>query len=362
MFDRKEQRGALFSRALFLLGLVEKVDEVVLPDGGLGVGAVAAGGISDGEKDELRVGHQWNHFFCHAEFGRVDEVVGGVDPKDRSGDGGEFGRGVVVAGGVDVVEEVVGIRVGVAGGDAVVDVGLDLGAGGVVLLELERSAAGEEEEIVGEGDALDGLGGVLAVLPGGVVADGLHRHVAPFAVASGEFDRLAGEGSEGVDELRIGLAPDKALHAAHGGAEDEAEVIDVKAVDEHGVLGGDHVVVVVLREVHVEAVGGFAGFAVADVVGEDDEVFGDVEGLSGSEEDVGEGWVHQGVGVAASAVEEEDSIIDVAGGVAMEFAEGEVMELEHGERFSAAELEALDDVGSVLGGPLGRSLACGLGG
>ena len=55
---------------------------------------------------------------------------------------------------------------------------------------------------------------------------------------------------------------------------------------EHGVLGGDHVVVVILGELHAQAVGGFGGLAVADVVGEDEEVFCDVERLAGAKEDV----------------------------------------------------------------------------
>jgi len=43
----------------------------------------------------------------------------------------------------------------------------------------------------------------------------------------------------------------------------------------------------------VEAVGWLGGFAVADVVGEDDEKFCDVEGLAGAEEDVGEDGVEE---------------------------------------------------------------------
>ena len=91
----------------------------------------------------------------------------------------------------------------------------------------------------------------------------------------------------------------------------------------------------------------------ADVVGEDEEVFGDVEGLAGAEEDVGEDGVQERVGVAAGAVEEEDGVVDVAGGVAVRRAEGEVVELELGEGFAGAEAEVLDGVGAVLGGPLG---------
>ena len=38
-------------------GLVEELDEVVLPDGGHGVGAVAAGFVGDGDEDKLCVRH-----------------------------------------------------------------------------------------------------------------------------------------------------------------------------------------------------------------------------------------------------------------------------------------------------------------
>ena len=70
-------------------------------------------------------------------------------------------------------------------------------------------------------------------------------------------------------------------------------MVDVQAFDEHLVLRADHVVVVVLGELHAEAVGRFGGLAVADVVGEDEEVLGDVERLAGAEEDVGEDGVEQ---------------------------------------------------------------------
>ena len=155
-----------------------------------------------------------------------------------------------------------------------------------------------------------------------IVLDVFDGHVAPHAIAAGEFDGETGEGGEGVGELREGFAPDEGLHAAHGGAEDEAEVIDVEALDEHGVLAGDHVVVVVLGEVHAEAVGGFGGFAVADVVGEDEVELRNVEGLAGAEEDVGEDGVEERVGVAAGAVEEEDGVVGVALRVFVGMAEG----------------------------------------
>ena len=91
----------------------------------------------------------------------------------------------------------------------------------------------------------------------------------------------------------------------------------------------------------MQAVGGFGGVALADVVGEDEEVFGDVERLAGAEEDGGEDGVEERVGVAAGAVEEEDGVVDVACGVAVRRAEREVVELELGEGFAGAELEVV---------------------
>ena len=64
----------------------------------------------------------------------------------------------------------------------------------------------------------------------------------------------------------------------------------------------------------------------ADVVGKDEEELGDVEGLAGAEEDVGEDGIEERVGIAAGAVEEEDGVVGVAGGVAVGRAEGEVVE------------------------------------
>ena len=56
---------------------------VGMAGGGVGVGAVAEGLLGDGEEDELAVFDALD-FACwaDAEFGRVDEIVGGVDVHD----------------------------------------------------------------------------------------------------------------------------------------------------------------------------------------------------------------------------------------------------------------------------------------
>jgi hypothetical protein len=91
----------------------------------------------------------------------------------------------------------------------------------------------------------------------------------------------------------------------------------------------------------------------ADVVRQDEEEFGDVEGFARAKKDVREHGIHQRMGVAAGAVEQEDGIIDVALGIAMRSAQGEVVETKPGERFAVLKLEVLDGVDAVFGRPLG---------
>ncbi len=313
---------------------------------------MAAGGVGDGDEDEAGVRHLRNHALRDAELGWIDEVVGGVDPEDGDGDPGERGGGVIVPARVEVKDHVIRVSGAIGAGNGGVNVLLDRGARGIVFLELERCSAGEKQEIVGEGQALRGFGFVVAAEIGGVGLNTLDRHVAPLAIAAGERDGKAGEGGERVGKTGVGFSPDEALHAAHGGAEDKAEMVDVETLLEHKSLRSDHVVVVVSREVRVEAVGGLRGLAVADVVGKDEEVFGDVERLAGAEEDVGEDGAQQRARVAAGAVEEQDGVVRVAGGIRVRGAEREVMKMERRESFAGTEAEVGEVVGSVVGRPV----------
>ena len=63
--------------------------------------------------------------------------------------------------------------------------------------------------------------------------------------------------------------------------------------------------------------------------------------------------IEEGAAVAAGAVQEEDGVVDVAGGVAMRRAEREVVEVELGQSFAGAEAEVVRDVEAVLDGPNG---------
>jgi hypothetical protein len=105
-------------------------------------------------------------------------------------------------------------------------------------------------------------------------------------------------------------------------------MIDMETIDQHGVLGGDHVVIGLVREAHAQTVGGLARFAVADVVGQDDVELRNIERLTGPEENVGKGGVEQGMGVTTCAVEKQDGVVGVSGRIAVRLAQREVVEFQ----------------------------------
>ena len=118
----------------------------------------------------------------------------------------------------------------------------------------------------------------------------------------------------------------------------------METFEEHLVLAPNHVVVIVLGEAHAEAVRGPGALAVADVIGEDQEVARDVERLAGAEEHVGEDAVEERMRVAAGAVQEEHGVVDLACAVVVRRAEGQIVQLQLGQGFTGAEAEVLRGV------------------
>ena len=116
-------------------------------------------------------------------------------------------------------------------------------------------------------------------------------------------------------------------------------MIDVEALNQHGVLRGHHVVIVVLRKVHAQTVGRFARFAVADVVRKNDVELRDIEGLAGAKEHVGKHGIKQGMGITARAMEQQDCVISVAGCILVRLAQSEIVELQLRNRFTATEVK-----------------------
>ena len=62
-----------------LLRLPEQFLEIVLPNRGQGVRAVAAGLVAEGDHDGFAAFHADNLPFENAEFGGIDEIVGRID-------------------------------------------------------------------------------------------------------------------------------------------------------------------------------------------------------------------------------------------------------------------------------------------
>src|ERR1700683_2383662 len=82
-------------RGRALRGL-EQLREVLLPNSGPGVGAMAMRLFRSGQQYEAAVPDAFDFAFGDAKFRRIDEVIGGVDLQQRRLDLFESRRGVVV--------------------------------------------------------------------------------------------------------------------------------------------------------------------------------------------------------------------------------------------------------------------------
>ncbi len=108
-------------------------------------------------------------------------------------------------------------------------------------------------------------------------------------------------------------------------------MVHAQALGEQLVLGLDHVVVVVVWEVRVQAVGGLGRLAVADAVGEHDEIARRVEQAAGREQHLRELRPDEVLALAAGAVQDHHRIDHMAGGVAPRGPEGGVVNPELGQ-------------------------------
>ena len=99
----------------------------------------------------------------------------------------------------------------------------------------------------------------------------------------------------------------------------------MEAVDQHGVLRGNHVVIVVVRKAHAQAVRRFARFTVPDVIGKDEVILLDIKRLPRPEENVGKDRVEEGMTIAPRAMQQKHGIVGMPRRVAVRHAEREVV-------------------------------------
>jgi hypothetical protein len=103
-------------------------------------------------------------------------------------------------------------------------------------------------------------------------------------------------------------------------------MIDVQVLGQQGVLRAHHVFIVVLREVCVQTVAGFARGAVPNGVRKDDVVARRIEELSLAEQHAGKSRREKTMARAASAVQEQHGIRYPAVFVATGLAQGREMQ------------------------------------
>ena len=161
-----------------------------------------------------------------------------------------------------------------------------------------------EAAVLNEG----GCVGVVAAIPGRIVADRIDDGFAPDAIAAGDLRGKARERHQRIHEFRMALAPYPGVHAAHRRAHHQPQVIDAQAFREQPVLRLDHVAVAVLRKFRAQAVTGLGGLAVSDAVGQHDEVASRVEGLARAKQLARELRPHELRATAAGAVTDDHRI------------------------------------------------------
>jgi len=137
------------------------------------------------------------------------------------------------------------------------------------------------------------------------MGDGVCGEASQDPVSAGHLARLAGHGHQRVHLAGVLHAPDPGMHAAHAVADDGAHPLDAQHLFHQPVLRVNHVLVVVLGEVCTQAVGRFAALAMADAVGNDDEVIAGVQRLPGAEHLASEGWRQHALRRAGRAVQHQ---------------------------------------------------------
>src|SRR5689334_17754537 len=99
-----------------------------------------------------------------------------------------------------------------------------------------------------------------------------------------------------------------------------------------------------MRELHVQPIARFAGLTVADIVRQNDEVFGGVEQLPRAEKLPAKGLREKCTPAAAGAVHNENGVGHYARGVLYRSTEGGVMQVQLRQRFVRGESKIGDHI------------------
>ena len=123
----------------------------------------------------------------------------------------------------------------------------------------------------------------------GIIADGFQHHPPEHPVARRHRGRLRGHRHQHVLPLADSARPRSRCACRPSNCRSRAGVLDAEPLGDQPVLRIDHVVVTVFRKRRPRfASDGFADLAVADAVGNDDEILCRVERLARAEQFAGE--------------------------------------------------------------------------
>ena len=121
----------------------------------------------------------------------------------------------------------------------------------------------------------------------------------------------------------------------------------MQPVDQHVVLGADHVAIAVVRKLRVQPVARLRRLAVPDAVGDHDEVLGRIQQPARHEQHPGELLTQKLVRVAAGPVQYQDGVVDMPVRSAVRRAERDVMQPQVLHHLAVGEGEPRNDVRPV---------------
>ena len=136
-------------------------------------------------------------------------------------------------------------------------------------------------------------------------------------------------------------------------------MVHAEPFGEQAMVRGDHVIVVVLRKMRVQAVAGLRRFSVADTIWKNDVIARRVEKLSRAEELAGKNGCEELMAGATGAVKNQNRVGDAALRIARGLAQGCVVQPKLWQRFAGAKLEILDHKFALGRGGSRGGVLCG---
>ncbi len=133
------------------------------------------------------------------------------------------------------------------------------------------------------------------------------------------------------------LTPQPRVHAAHGGAHDQARVFDAEPFRQQAILRLHHVVVAIAGKFRMQAVARLAGLPMPQRIRQHDEISRGIQRLARAEQLAGELGADETAAGAAGAVDNQHGVVLARRAV------GVIVDADLGQGLTRSELEVADD-------------------